>query len=219
LQCKDLSLSRAIIVLAGGLSSRFGQDKCMKELCGKPLIVHVLDRVASLGNELIVVVGSETQRNKLPHVVSARIKVVVDKYSDHSPLVGALTGFESAQSDLALLLPCDAALISADIASLLLDLCVDRSAVIPRWPDGKIEPLQAAYNVKHAATATEASLKEGKLDMLGMISHLRGIRYVSTLVLQQYDPALDTFLNINTIQDWKKAERVLQRTKQHVRLR
>jgi molybdopterin-guanine dinucleotide biosynthesis protein A len=212
-------LDRAIIVLAGGLSSRFGQDKCMKELCCKPLISHVLDRVASLGNELIVVVGSETQRNKLPHAISSRTKVVVDKYGERSPLVGALTGFESAQSDLALLLPCDAALICADIASLLLDLCVDRSAVIPRWPDGKIEPLQAAYNVKRAATAAEASLKEGKLDMLGMISHLKGIRYVSTLVLQQYDSTLDTFLNINTIQDWKKAERVLQRTKQHVRLR
>jgi molybdopterin-guanine dinucleotide biosynthesis protein A len=184
----------------------------MKELCGKPLITHVLDRVAQLSNELIIVVGSQTQRNKLPHEVHTRTKVVVDKYSDHSPLVGALTGFDNAQSDVALLLPCDAALVSLDIASLLLDLCAGRNAVIPRWPDGKIEPLQAAYNVKCAAIAAEAALKEGKRDMQGMIAHLRGIRYVSTLVLQQYDPKLDTFLNINTVQDWKKAEHVLQRT-------
>jgi molybdopterin-guanine dinucleotide biosynthesis protein A len=95
----------------------------------------------------------------------------------------------------------------------LLDLCAGRNAVIPRWPDGKIEPLQAAYNVKCAAIAAEAALKEGKRDMQGMIAHLRRIRYVSTLVLQQYDPKLDTFLNINTVQDWKKAEHALQRTK------
>jgi len=172
----------------------------------------VLDRVANLASELIIVVGSEAQRNKLPHAVHTRTKVVVDKYGDHSPLVGALTGFENVQSSLALLLPCDAALVSPDIASLLLDLCVGRNAVVPRWPDGKIEPLQAAYNVECAAKAAEAALNEGKRDMLGMISHLRGIRYVSTLVLQQYDPRLITFLNINTVQDWKKAEHVLQRT-------
>jgi molybdopterin-guanine dinucleotide biosynthesis protein A len=169
--------------------------------------------VASLGNELIVVVSSETQRNKLPHEIQSKAKVVVDRYSDHSPLVGALTGFENAQSDLALLLPCDAALISRDIASLLLDLCEGRNAVIPRWPDGRIEPLQAAYNARCAAIAAEVALKEGKRDMQGMIAHLRGIRYLSTLVLQQYDPRLDTFLNINTVQDWKKAEHALQRTK------
>lgn len=202
-----------MIILAGGLSSRLGQDKCMKELCGKPLITHVLDRVASLGNELIVVVGSETQRCKLPHTIQTRTKVVVDKYSDHSPLIGALTGFENAQSDLALLLPCDAALVSQDIASLLLDLCTSRNAVIPRWPDGKIEPLQAAYNIKCAANAAQAALQEGKRDMQGMIAHMRRVCYMSTLVLQQYDPKLDTFLNINTVQDWKKAEHVLQRTK------
>jgi len=206
-------LSRAIIVLAGGLSSRFGQDKCMKELCGKPLIAHVLDRVASLSNELIIVVGSEAQRTKLQHVVHVEAKVIADKYSDHSPLVGALTGFENAQSDFALLLPCDAALVSADIASLMLDLCVGRNAVVPRWPDGKIEPLQATYNVKCAAKAAEAAFNEGKRDMLGMISHLHGIRYISTLVLQQYDPKLVTFLNINTVQDLKKAEHILQMTK------
>ncbi len=202
-----------MIILAGGLSSRFGQDKCMKELGGKPLITHVLDRVANLGNELIVVVGSETQRSKLPRAIQTETKVVVDKYSDHSPLVGALTGFENTQSDLALLLPCDAALVSPDIASLLLELCGSRNAVIPRWPDGKIEPLQAAYNVKCAAIAAEAALKEGKRDMQGMIAHMRGICYVSTLVLQQYDPKLNTFLNINTVQDWKKAEHALQGTK------
>jgi len=185
----------------------------MKELWGKPLIAHVLDRVVRLGNEWIVVVGSETQRHQLPDAVRQRARVVADNYSDHSPLVGALTGFESAESELALLLPCDAALVNTEIASLLLDLCIDRNAAVPRWPDGKIEPLQAAYNVRSAASAAEAALKEGKRDMLGMISHLRRIRYVSTLVLQQYDPRLITFLNINTVQDWKKAEHALKRTK------
>jgi molybdopterin-guanine dinucleotide biosynthesis protein A len=38
-----------------------------------------------------------------------------------------------------------------------------------------------------------------------MIEKLRGVRYVSTLVIQQLDPELRTFFNINTPIDWQKA--------------
>jgi len=206
-------LSKAVIVLAGGLSKRLGQDKCLKELVGKPLIAHVLDRVASVADEKIVVAGSNDQQGRLSSVLGQRAIVVTDKYADHSPLIGALTAFEFVSAEHALLLPCDAAFVSTEIASLLLDLCAGRSAAIPRWPDGKIEPLQAAYNVKSASKAARAALDEGKRDMLGMIAHLLGIRYVSTLVLQQYDERLTTFFNINTLDDLKRAESVLKRTR------
>jgi molybdopterin-guanine dinucleotide biosynthesis protein A len=206
-------LGNAVIVLAGGLSRRFGQDKCLKELGGKPLVVHVLDRVFSVADELLIVVGSEAQKDALSRFLGLRAGVVVDKYGDHSPLVGALTGFESVRADRVLLLPCDAAFVVPEIASLLLDLCVGRSAVVPRWPNGYVEPLQAAYDVKLAGIAARRALDEGKRDMLGMIGHLRSIRYVSTLVLQQYDEGLTTFHNINTVEDWRKAESMLKKAR------
>lgn len=199
----------AIIILAGGLSRRFGQDKCLKKIAGKPLAAYVLDRVAHVADERLIVVGSETQQAELSSVSGLRAGIVVDKYSDHSPLIGALTGFENVSADHALLLPCDAAFVSAEIAALLLDLCVRKSAVVPRWPDGKIEPLQAAYDVKLAAEAARKALQR-KRDMNGMIAHLRGIRYVSTIVLQQYDEKLTTFFNINTLEDWKRAESMVK---------
>jgi len=205
-------LNKAVIILAGGLSRRFGQDKCLKELGGKSLVIHVLDRIAHVADEKVIVIGSEDQRDKLSQALGQRAKVVVDRYRDHSPLIGALTGFETVNAEHALLLPCDAAFVSSEIASLLLDLCVDRSAAIPRWPDGKIEPLQAAYNVNSSEQATKAALREGKRDMLGMIAHLHGIRYVSTLALQQYDEKLATFFNINTVEDWRRAEFMLKDT-------
>jgi len=49
--------------------------------------------------------------------------------------------------------------------------------------------------------------------MLAMVAHLRGIRYVSTLVLQQYDEKLTTFFNINTVEDWKRAESILKQSR------
>jgi len=205
-------LNKAVIILAGGLSRRFGQDKCLKELGGKSLVVHVLDRIANVADEKVIVIGSEDQRDKLSQALGQRVEVVADKCGDHSPLIGALTGFETVKAEYALLLPCDAAFVSPEIASLLLDLCIGRGAVIPRWPDGKIEPLQAAYNVDSSKQATKAALQEGKRDMLGMIAHLHGVRYVSTLALKQFDEKLATFFNINTVEDWRRAESLLKGT-------
>jgi GTP:adenosylcobinamide-phosphate guanylyltransferase len=46
-----------------------------------------------------------------------------------------------------------------------------------------------------------------------MIDNLRGVRFVSTLVLQQLDPKLNTFFNVNTPLDLKRAEKILQENK------
>ncbi len=127
-------------------------------------------------------------------------------------MIGALTGFETVQSEYSLLLPCDTPFLSSEIAALLLNCCIGRSAAIPRWPNGWIEPLQAAYNTKSAITATKKALDQEKMDMLSMISYLRGVRYISTVVLQKLDPELLTFFNINTLADLRKAESVQSQT-------
>lgn len=206
-------MNKALILLSGGLSRRFGQDKCLRSLAGKTLVTHVLDRVATVAEEIVIVAGSTTQQNVLSKAVGQKARVIVDSHGNHSPLIGALTGLENVEADYALLLPCDAAFVSRDIAKLLLDLCEGRSAAIPRWPDGKIEPLQAAYDVKLAREAAQTAYREGKRDMIGMTARLRNIRYISTLVLQQYDEKLVTFFNINTVEDWRRAEAVLKRSK------
>jgi len=43
-----------------------------------------------------------------------------------------------------------------------------------------------------------------------MIDNLRGVRYVSTMVLEQLEPDLLTFFNVNTPQDLKKADSLLK---------
>ena len=208
-----MGLKRACVILSGGLSRRFGQDKCLKELAGKPLVVHVLDRIATVVDLRLVVVGSEAQRETLCRMPHLNAEVVVDRYGDGGPLIGALTGFDGAGAAYALLLPCDAAFVSPKVVDLLFDLCVGRSAAIPRWPNGYIEPLQAVYDVKRSREAAKVALDEGKRDMNAMISRLSGVRYVSTLVLQQFDEKLTTFFNINTVGDWKRAESMLKRSR------
>lgn len=198
------------MILAGGFSRRLGQDKGLIDLAGKPLILHVVDRVSKVVDETVVVVGSRVQKEKFESLSGHKANVVADKHEAQSPLVGALTGFESAKGEYSLLLPCDTPFISSQIAQFLLDTCVNKGAVIPRWPSGYIEPLQAAYQTKLALTAAKEALEQGKLDLRSMIARLRRVRYISTVVLRQMDPKLLTFFNINTLGDLKRAESLLK---------
>jgi len=206
-------LKKSAIILAGGFSKRFGQDKGLVELAGKPLILYVLDGISSVVDETLVVASSNEQREAFEPLVGHRAKIIIDEHEPRTPLVGALTGLEKAQGEYSFLLPCDTPFISKEIASLLLDLCIKRSAVIPRWPNGYIEPLQAVYCTKPALTAAQKALKQEQLDLRSMIAHLKEIRYISTLVLKQMDPRLLTFFNINTPEDLRKAEFMLKRTR------
>lgn len=201
-------MQNSAIILAGGPSKRFGRDKGLVKLKGKVLVRYLLEKVAKIVDEKVIVVGSNAQKNTFSPLFEHVADVIVDKYDGHSPLIGALTGFETVQSDYSLLLPCDTPFLSGKIATLLLDVCMGRSATIPRWPNGWIEPLQAAYNTKSAIVATKKALDQGKRDMLSMINYLHGVRYISTLVLQELDPELLTFFNINTFEDLGKAESI-----------
>jgi len=206
-------LDKSAIILAGGFSSRFGQDKGLLPLVKKPLIRHVLNATNGIVDETIIVVSSESQAENFAKAVDSEVRIVVDVDDPQSPLIGASTGFRKTQGEHSLLLPCDTPLVSTKILLLLFELCTNRNAVIPRWPNGYIEPLQAVYRTKPALEAAEGAFSEGKLDMRSMVDRLGSVRYISTLVLQQLDPKLRTFFNVNTSLDLKKAESMLKRAR------
>ena len=192
-------------VLAGGSSSKFGEDQGVVKIAGTPLIGHVVDAVRSIVDETIVVTNSAERVAKYKQLVPDCVKFVVDTWESKGPLIGALTGFSVASGKYVLVVPFDTPFVSREIVSLLFELCVGRSAVIPRWPNGQIEPLHAVYQVKEAMAAAEAAIAEGRLDMRGMIERMRGVRFLSTLVITEIDPELKSFFNINTLLDLKKA--------------
>jgi molybdopterin-guanine dinucleotide biosynthesis protein A len=198
-------LDRSAIVLAGGVSSRLGQDKGLLEIANKPLIKHVIDAVSPVVDETIVVTNSQDRITKYAKVVATDVRFVIDSCESTGPLIGTLTGFGSAHGKYALLLPFDTPFVSKEVVSLLFELCLGKAAAIPRWPNEQIEPLHAVYQTKLALEAAKSAVSEGKLTMRAMIEKLRGVRYVSTLVIQQLDPDFKTFFNINTPLDLKKA--------------
>ncbi len=206
-------MNRSAIILAGGISSRFGEDKGIVKLAGKPLLRYVVDIVYSIAEETIIVTHTIERAKQYYTLVPSNVRFVVDKCEATGPLVGSLSGFTIARGKYCMVLPFDTPFVSRELVLLLFDLCIGRSAVIPRWPNGQIEPLHAVYRVDAAKTAAEATLAVGRLDMRGMIERMRSVRFLSTLVISQVDPELRNFFNVNTPLDLKRAEAMLKHRK------
>lgn len=205
-----MSLSSSAIVLSGGLSNRFGRNKSLATLLDKPLITYVVDAVKPIVDETLVITDTEGSRKELSKVLSSSVKILLDEYDLKSPVVGALTGFKYAEGKSSLLLACDIPMISAKVVSLLLKLSENYDAVIPRWPNGYIEPLQAVYNTEKGYTASLEAIAKEEFRMRDIIIRLGNVQYLSTNALSKLDPKLYTFLNVNTSQDLKKIENILK---------
>jgi molybdopterin-guanine dinucleotide biosynthesis protein A len=203
-------LKKSAIILAGGSSSRLGQDKCLLTLAGKPLIQHILATVRNITEESLLIFSSNAQAQQYKEFANEKTRLFVETTDTHTPLAGAARGFEKAHGEYSILLPCDTPLVSRDILLLLFELCENRNAAIPRWPDGRAEPLQAVYRSKPALEASKGALSAGELNVQAMLDRLQNVRFVSTLLLAQLDPELKTFFNINTPIDLNKAESLLK---------
>jgi len=205
---------RTGIILAGGTSERFGCDKGLLELAGKPLVLHVFDRIKNQVDEVIVIVGSAEQKRLYSKIFPSEIKIYIDAEKENCPLIGALTGYANANGTYSLLLPCDTPFISKDVVELLFEASFNVDATIPRWPNGYIEPLQAVYHTGSALSAAKKAVMNGKRRMRSMISLLHGVRYISTIVLREIDSDLLTFFNVNTLIDLKRAKSIIKTRRQ-----
>jgi len=88
---------------------------------------------------------------------------------------------------------------------LLFELCIGKSALVPRWTNQECEPLHAVYNTQTALQTAKQLLAEGKDDMTELVEKLRGVRYLSTMVIEQLDPDYRSFFTVTTPIALKKA--------------
>jgi len=198
-------LDKSAIILAVDGSDKFGEDKGLLLLDNKPLLKYVVDSVKELAQETIIVTTSKEQADSYAKIVSPHVKFVCDADESTGLLGAALAGFEASEGKYSLVLPFDSPLVSQDVLTLLFDCAVGKSADVARSPDCEIEALHAVYNTKLALAAAKEAMANNEFDLEAMVARLRGVRYMSTMVIEQLDPDFKTFFRIITPLDLRKA--------------
>ena len=197
---------RGAIVLAGGPGRRMGSAKPLAKVAGVPLVVRVV-RAAQEAVDEVVVVTKASLAPRIRAVLPEGIKLVKDERRVQSPLVGFVAGAEAIASEYVAFLPCDVPLLSPALLGTLFAAAEGRDAVIPRWPDGRIEPMVAVYLRIPARDAALEALDAGDRANTDLIRRLLDVAYVPIDALRTVDPGLDSFVNVNTPADLKGAER------------
>jgi len=191
---------KSVVILCGGRSRRMGKDKGSLIFKGKPMILHVLDTVKEIADEIVLVLRDETQVEKYNLILKDYefLKIVTDKNKDQGPLVGIFTGLSNINSEYAQILPCDSPFISKSFVLKMFKYMEinDFDAIIPIWDDGHVEPLHSIYN-KNSIKIIENLIKNGKKDVNSLISHLK----VEFIDVNELDSSNLSFKNINTTKD------------------
>ena len=194
------------IVLAGGKGLRLGRYKALVELDGESLVQRVVSRLSFLNSDIIIVLAEGQQP---PQVTGyQKLRIVTDAYPGKGPLVGIYTGLLSSDSYYNLVVACDMPFLNQYLLSYMLQISAGFDVTIPRLGN-LVEPLHAVYS-KNCLEVIEKLLGEGsfKIDrLLGMVK----VRYVDAEEIDDFDPEHLSFFNINTKDDLKTAEGLINR--------
>jgi molybdopterin-guanine dinucleotide biosynthesis protein A len=101
------------LILAGGQGSRMeGRDKGLVQYRGRPLVEHVIERIAPQVDELLI----SANRN-LADYAQRGYRVITDSLPDfQGPLAGVLAGLRAASHEWLLTVPCDMPHLPSDLA-------------------------------------------------------------------------------------------------------
>lgn len=126
------------IVLAGGLATRLGGvDKALLPFRGRPLLTHVLARLAPQVDDIIL------NYNRDPAVLAAfGLPVVGDRTQDHSgPLAGIAAALPHCRHELVLVVPCDSPFLPLDLQARLATGLADGHRLAIAHDGERLQPL------------------------------------------------------------------------------
>ncbi len=186
------------LVLAGGRSVRFGGEKAVARLEGRPLLAWAAQRLRSVCENVAVNVRPGTEAETVAKALA--LPLLYDEIGDAAgPLAGVKVGLSWAEEQGAHMLavsPCDAPLLPDDLYTRLLERA-NGGAAMAETSEGR-QPLCALWPVS-AVTAVREALADGAHPPTWQLLERLGARKVF------FDRA-EAFANVNTREDLAAVE-------------
>jgi molybdopterin-guanine dinucleotide biosynthesis protein A len=188
-----------VVLLAGGPATRL-PGKLALDVGGEPMLARVYRQLTHAGWPCVISVRAPLAA-RMPG--DAPYQVALDDVPDGGPLAGLRNAAAMVRTPLMFAAAADLPNLSVAFASRLLaayDAAGARAphAVLPTWPDGKVEPLAALYDARAYARGAAAALAAGRRKVTAA---LEGLDVLAYHVRPEDEAAL---LNVNTPQDYER---------------
>ena len=177
------------IILAGGLGRRMGGvDKGLQLLHGKPMIEHVIARLAPQVDEIVINANQNLER-----YAAFAHRVVSDRIGGFAgPLAGLHAGLGAISHPLAVTVPCDSPFLPGDLVARLRANLGSNDLAVAKTGD-QPHPVFALVR-RSVAENLQAFLAGGGRKIDAWYAALR-------VVEVQFDDEADAFRNINTLEE------------------
>jgi len=183
------------VVLAGGKSSRMGQDKALMMLGGKTVIDRVLDTVSSVFDEVYI-------SGNCSHYPVLSKGIIEDHVVQKGPMGGIYSALEYCKEDL-FVCSCDMPFISSELIREILQKRIDDRISVMNYHD-KIYPVLGVYPYSVIETFRN-SISNDHLRMTSLLEDQ------SAFYIQSENNLEDQLLNINTPENFRKAEIIVNK--------
>lgn len=183
-------------VLAGGKSTRMGENKAFLLLEGKPLIDYAIAQARSLCEDVFIVGQKE--------LYGAFGRIVKDVYEDCGPLAGIQAALLRSYTELNLVVGVDTPFVQHAFLRWLAEEADKSGALVtvPETSAGK-QPLCAFYH-KDFAPLAESALKAGRYRVDAAFPEGK-TRVVRAEEWEALGFAAQMFDNLNTREEYEKA--------------
>jgi len=190
-----------VVIQAGGMSSRMGEDKALKIFLGKPLIQRVIERMIPIADEIIVTTNRPAEYTFL------NLRLVPDLKPGRGALGGLYTAIASAAHPLVAVVACDMPFASQMFFEGARRLMVKEEAdvVIAKTDEG-YEPLHALYRRETCLPAIESAIDADQWKVIAWFPQVK-VRVLTPDEIKPLDPAGLCFWNLNTPEEFAEAER------------
>jgi molybdopterin-guanine dinucleotide biosynthesis protein A len=185
------------VIQAGGKSARMGgQPKALLELGGRRIIERVLDAVAPVVDDVLIVTNTPALYAFLG------VPMVPDAYPDHGSLGGIFSGLTAAAGEVVFNVACDMPFLHAPVARLVVARAGEADVVIPRVGE-QLETMHALY-AKACLPHIETRLKAGRFKIVGFFEGVRVVEIPEEEVARHRAPEI-VFMNVNTPEELARA--------------
>jgi len=197
-------LDISCIILAGGKSARFGQDKVLEKIGNTSLLEQVISRTDPLSKEIIIVTAKERTFAELAN--HPKVKTYTDIFPGQGSLGGIYTGLVKSKSFYNLVVAADMPFLNESLLRYMIKVADGYDYTLPKI-DNWYEPLHAIYS-KNCIGPINSILEQGKKVIVELFKYVK-VRYVEAEEIGRFDPQHLSFFNINTREDMEKANKII----------
>jgi len=190
-------------ILAGGKSSRMGENKAFVQVRSCRIIDHAIEELLKVSSDILIVTNTAEDYAHL------NIRVVTDIFPGYGPLSGIHAALASAVEDRVLVVACDMPFIESALANYLINLAEHYDAVVPTV-EGYYEPLFAVYT-KACLPHIERCIRQGgKRRVIDFFSTIK-VKYVKEEEVSRVADIERVFYNVNTPKELAAARQFLKK--------